>query len=109
MPKRDTHLWAERFDGPVEGLFELQDEITNWIAKALNVELAVAEAARPVEHPDAFDCILRGRAIAARSRSPAALEEAIGWYERALACDPASSEAQACLAGALANRVQNFV
>ena len=69
----------------------------------------MAEAARPVEHLDALDCILRGRATAARSRSPAALDEAIGWYERALAFDPASSEAQAHLAGALASRVQDFV
>ena len=105
----DTHLWAERFDSSVEDLFALQDEITNWIAKALNVELAVAEAARPVEHLDALDCILRGRAVAAKSRSPAALDEAIGWYERALAFDPASPEAQARLAGALAARVQDFV
>ena len=105
----DTHLWAERFDSSVEDLFALQDEITNWIAKALNVELAVAEAARPVEHLDALDCILRGRAVAAKSRSPAALDEAIGWYERALAFDPASAEAQAHLADALASRVQDFV
>ena len=105
----DTHPWAERFDRSVEDLFELQDEVTNLIARALNVELAVAEAARPVEHLGALDCILRGRAIAARSRSPAALDEVIGWYERALACDPASPEAQAHLAGALAGRVQDFV
>jgi TolB-like protein/Tfp pilus assembly protein PilF len=105
----DLHLWAEHFDGPVEDLFELQDEITNWIAKALNVQLAVAEAARPVEHPDALDCILRGRAVAAKSRSPATQDEAIGWYERALALDPASSEAQAHLAVALTARVQDFV
>jgi adenylate cyclase len=31
----DTHLWAERFDSFVEDLFVLQDEITNWIARAL--------------------------------------------------------------------------
>src|SRR5690242_9245247 len=105
----DAHLWAERFDEAIDDLFALQDEITNKIAKALNIELVVAEAARPIEKPDALDCILRGRAVAARSRSPAALEQAIGWYERALAYDPSSSEAQACLAGALANRIQNFV
>ena len=105
----DAHLWAERFDSSVADVFALQDDITNWIAKALNVELAVAEAARPIEHFDALDCILRGRAIAARSRSPAALDEAIEWYERGLASDPDSSEAQAHLAGALASRVQDFV
>jgi citrate lyase gamma subunit len=71
------HLWAERFDCPVDDLFALQDEVTNWIAEALNVELAVAEAARSVEHLDALDCILRGRAVSARSRSPAALDVSV--------------------------------
>jgi tetratricopeptide (TPR) repeat protein len=37
------------------------------------------------------------------------MDEAIGWYERALACDPASSEARTHLAAALAYRVQDFV
>ena len=105
----DSHLWAERFDRSAEDLFALQDEITNWIAKALNVELPAAEAARPVEHLDALDCILRGRAAANKSRSLAALDEAIRWYERALVFDPASTEAQTHLAAALAYRIQDFV
>src|SRR5262249_48605699 len=105
----DTHLWAERFDHAVDDLFALQDEITNWIARALNIELALAEAARPVEHLDALDCILRGRAAAAKPRSLDTLNEVIGWFERALAFDPASSEGLARLALALCRRVQDFV
>jgi TolB-like protein/class 3 adenylate cyclase/cytochrome c-type biogenesis protein CcmH/NrfG len=105
----DTHLWAERFDGAVEDLFALQDEVTRRIARALNVELAAAEAARPIEHLDALDCILRGRAIMAKPLSAAGVDEAIGWYERALTIDPASSEAQAHLASTLAGRVTDFV
>ena len=105
----DTHLWAERFDSSVEDLFALQDEVTSRIANALNVELAVAEAGRPVENLDALDCILRGRAAIAKPRSLATQNEAIGWYERALAFDPASPAAQADLAAALASRVQDFV
>jgi TolB-like protein/class 3 adenylate cyclase len=105
----DSHLWAERFDKSAEDLFSLQDEITNLIAKALNVELAAAEAARPVEHLDALDCILRGRAASNKSRSLAALDETIGWYERALAFDPCSTEAQTHLAAALVYRIQDFV
>jgi hypothetical protein len=42
----DTHLWAERFDGDAGDLFDLQDEITNRIAVALNLELVDAAAAR---------------------------------------------------------------
>jgi hypothetical protein len=40
----------------------VQDEITSRIAVALDLELVGAEAARPTEHPDALDYILRGRA-----------------------------------------------
>ena len=66
----DAHLWAERFDRDTGDLFALQDEITSRIAVALNLELVGAEAARPTEHPDALDYILRGRA--ARSKPPIA-------------------------------------
>ena len=57
----DTHLWAERFDREINDLFELQSEIAGRIAVTLNLELVVAEANRPVEHPDALDYIFRGR------------------------------------------------
>jgi len=56
----DAHLWAERFDGETADLFALQNEITSRIANALGIELIAAEAARPAEHPDALDHLLRG-------------------------------------------------
>ena len=64
----DAHLWAERFDRDIGDLFALQNEITGRIAIALNLELIAAEAARPTEHPDALDYILRGRAAVFGSR-----------------------------------------
>ena len=65
----DTHLWAERFDSDTVDLFALQNEITTWLANALGIELFAAEAARPTEHPDALDFILRGRAALSRPAS----------------------------------------
>ena len=62
----DAHLWAERFDRDTGDLFALQNEITSRIAVALNLELVAAEAARPTEHPDALDYILRGRAACSK-------------------------------------------
>ena len=56
----DAHLWTERFDRDTSDLFALQNEITSQLANALGVELIAAEAARPTEHPDALDYILRG-------------------------------------------------
>jgi TolB-like protein/class 3 adenylate cyclase len=101
----DAHLWAERFDHDTADLFALQDEITSRVAAALNVELIIAEAARPTMRPDALDYILRGRAARFKPHSPGVYLEAIGLFEQALALDPRSVEAQSWLAIALASRV----
>jgi TolB-like protein/class 3 adenylate cyclase len=105
----DAHLWAERFDRNTGDLFALQNEITSRIAVALNLELVAAEAARPTEHPDALDYILRGRAASNKSASRDKYAEAISHYERALALDPGSVEAQSWLASALLGRVHDSI
>jgi adenylate cyclase len=95
--------------GPIDGdtgnLFAVQDEITSRIAVTLDLELVGAEAARATEHPDALDYILRGRAARLKPPSRENRAEAIGWFERALALDPQSVEAQSRLATSLAARV----
>src|SRR4029077_13818974 len=101
----DAHLWAERVDGDPGSLFALQDEITSRIAVALNLELVGAEAARPTEHPDALDYILRGRAATLKPTTRETRVDAIGMFERALALDPHSAVAQSYLATALTARV----
>jgi adenylate cyclase len=101
----DAHLWAERFDYTASDLFTLQDEVTNRIAITLNLELIGAEAARPTEHPEALDYILRGRAMQFRPNSRELCAEAISLYERALTLDPESVEAQTQLANMLVGRV----
>jgi adenylate cyclase len=99
----DAHLWAERFDLDTADLFALQDEITSRIAIALNLELISAEAARPTVHLDALDYILRGRAAWAKLPTRDNCAEAIDLFERALALDPQSVEAQSQLAWVLVN------
>jgi TolB-like protein/Tfp pilus assembly protein PilF len=101
----DAHLWAERLDRNIGDLFALQDEITSRIANALDIELIAAEAARPSEHLDALDYILRGRAAYAKPPKRDGYAEAISLFERALALDPHSFEAQSFLASVLAARV----
>jgi TolB-like protein/class 3 adenylate cyclase len=101
----DVHLWAQRFDRDMGDLFALQNEITREIATALSSELIIAEAARPNEHPDALDYILRGRAVSRRGITPDNSTQAVALYERALALDPNSVEAKTVLAAALAGRV----
>jgi TolB-like protein/class 3 adenylate cyclase/tetratricopeptide (TPR) repeat protein len=101
----DAHLWAERFDGDTEDLFVLKDEVTRRIAFALDVQLINAEATRKIDDPDALDCILRGRAAEAKPPTRDTYAEAIGWFERALALDPGSAQAQSLLADVLVGRV----
>jgi adenylate cyclase len=101
----DVHLWAERFDGDAGDLFALQDEITNRIAVALDLELVGAEATRPIENRDAQDYILRGRAVRLKPPSRENRTEAVLLFERALALDQESAAAQSWLAIALTARV----
>jgi class 3 adenylate cyclase/TolB-like protein len=101
----DAHLWAGRFNGDTSDLFTLQDEITRRIASALEAELIAVEARRQIEQPDALDYILRGRAIALKPPTRERTAEAIAMYERALAVEPSSAEAQTLLALALFRRV----
>jgi len=103
--ENDTHLWAERFNGDTSDLFALQDEITTRIAVALNLQLVGAEAARATEHPDALDYILQARAALLKPPTREICSEQISFYERALALDPDSVEAQSGMASALASRV----
>jgi tetratricopeptide (TPR) repeat protein len=67
--------------------------------------LIAVEARRSIEQPDALDYILRGRAIALKPPNRERTNEAIAMYERALAVEPASAEAQTQLALALLRRV----
>jgi hypothetical protein len=77
----DARLWAERFNGDAGDLFDLQDEITNRIAVALNLELVDAAAARAIERPDTRDYILRGRAARLKPPSRENRAEAITLFE----------------------------
>jgi adenylate cyclase len=103
----DAHLWAERFDGDIGDLFALQNEVTSRIAVALNFQLVDAEATRPTGDPGALDYILRGRAAHYKPTSRETRAEAIGLFERALAIDPRSVEAQSWLAITLSANVMD--
>ncbi len=101
----DRQLWAERFDRDLGDLFALQNEITERIARALQSQLAIAEAGRPIAHPDALDYILRGRAQLTKPISRENYDEAVRDFETAHALDPHAADAQAWLAVVLAVRV----
>ncbi len=99
-------LWAERFDGDVARLEALQNEITGRLARSLDLELTNIESERgqrerPTD-PDAVDLTFRGWAALNTPETRESLEEAIRFFERALAIDPGHVDALVGLGNALA-------
>src|ERR1700730_1976636 len=61
-----AHLWADRFDGGLEDIFDLQDQVTASVVSAIAPKLEQAEIERakrkPTESLDSYDYYLRGMA-----------------------------------------------
>lgn len=96
-----AHLWAERFEGTLDDIFELQDRIATSVAGAIapQVELAEIERAKrkPTASLNAYDCYLRGLAHLHRG-SREAVAEALPLFHRAIELDPEFASAQAMAA-----------
>jgi TolB-like protein/DNA-binding SARP family transcriptional activator/Tfp pilus assembly protein PilF len=86
-----THLWADRLEGGVENIFELQDQITERVVGAIASQLEQAEIERAGRKPtasiDAYDCYLRGLAGIYRFTREDNLE-ALSHLRRAIELDP---------------------
>jgi TolB-like protein len=95
-----NHLWAERFDKPVADLFDMQDEIVSRLAIALNAQLIEAEARRAERslHPNSMDPYFQGRAWFNKGPTPEHMNQARGFFARALALDPENIEAMVGMA-----------
>src|SRR5262249_47869019 len=95
-----AHLWAGRFDGRLEDIFDLQDQVTASVVGAIAPKLEQAEIERvrrkPTESLDAYDYYLRGLA-ALGQWTKAGISEALSLFNRAVELDPqfASSYAMA--------------
>ena len=87
-----AHLWADRFEGGLEDVFDLQDKITTSVVGAVapKVELAEIERAqrKPTENLNAYDHYLRGMASFYQGTREA-VSLALGQFYRAIELDPA--------------------
>jgi TolB-like protein len=85
------HLWAERYEGALDDVFELQDRITQSVVGAIAQELERAEIARakrkPTESYDAYDYFLRGMA-GFHAGGPENTEQALSCFRNAIKLDP---------------------
>jgi adenylate cyclase len=85
-----AHLWADRFDGSLEDVFELQDQVTTSVVGAIAPKITQAEMERarrkPAGNLDAYDCFLRGFAQAS-IMTREAQDNALELYRRAIELD----------------------
>jgi len=85
-----THLWADHFDGSLDDVFELQDEVASNVAGVIEPSLQAAETARSANRPTtdltAYDLYLRAYAMVLSSA--ALVPEALGLLEQAIMRDP---------------------
>jgi TolB-like protein/class 3 adenylate cyclase len=91
-----AHLWAERFDGGLEDIFDLQDQVTASVVGAIAPRLEQAEIERaerkPTESLDAYDYFLRGMA-ATHQWTKEASGEALSLFYKAIELDPGFASA----------------
>ena len=94
-------VWAEKFDGADNEIFDFQDRIAASIVGTIEPRLYQIEAARAMEKPteslDAYECVLRGRSHL-YTLNERDFAEAGKYLQRAVVLDPAYAQAHAYLA-----------
>jgi tetratricopeptide (TPR) repeat protein len=106
-----AHLWADRFDGGLGDIFDLQDQVTESVVGAIApaVEKAEIERAKrkPTESLDAYTLYLRGLAGFYQFANRQAIDEALRLFNSAIELDPdfasAYGRAASCYAVAKIN------
>ena len=100
------HLWADRFEGNLEDIFALQDQITSRVIGGIAPSLHTAEierVSRKIGDLQAYDCYLRCLAATYRF-SPEANEEALAYGRQAVLLDDEFSLAYMAIGYALLQR-----
>lgn len=96
-----AHLWAERFEGTLDHIFELQDQIAASVVGAIAPQMELAEIERAKRKPtaslNAYDCYLRGLAHLHRGDREA-IDAALPLFHRGIDLDPGYASAYAMAA-----------
>ena len=107
-----AHIWADRFDGALDDIFELQDQVASNVAGAIEPKLRQSEIERasrkPTANLTAYDLYLRALAQSYRFAEEG-LAEAVVLARQALAIDPSYAPAAALVGWCrMVQRVQGW-
>src|SRR5438093_9135937 len=93
--RADSHLWAKTYDRDIKDVFAVESEVAQEIADSLQAKLSPADAstvaAAPTNDTAAYDLFLKGESqlrAANASLRPESFDQAIAWYQQAIARDP---------------------
>lgn len=104
---RGINLWAEQYNRPITGLFDIQDEVRTKIVNALSIKFTEAERNREqkryTNNFDAYDAFLLGQTSLIKRVSTEDNQQARKQFEKAIAIDPGFARAYAALAMANAD------
>jgi adenylate cyclase len=99
-----AHVWADKFDGGLEDVFELQDKVTDAVVGVVEPSIQRAEIERArrkrPENLGAYDLYLRALPYF-RSIMPADANIGVSLLEQALKLDPSYAPAHAYMAWAM--------
>ena len=104
-----THVWADRYDGALDNIFDLQDRIAASVVGAIEPQLHRAEIER-IRHKrpesfDAYDLTLAGLAYMNRLNQNDT-DKALALFRRAIEADPTYARAYACASWCYRRQVQ---
>src|SRR5215470_2548432 len=93
-----AHIWADRFDGALDDIFELQDQVASSVVGAIEPKLRLSEIERasrkPIANLTAYDLYLRALAQSYRFTEEG-FAEAVALARQALSIDPSNAPAAA--------------
>lgn len=95
-------LWSDTFDYELQNIFALQEQIAKSIVRELELEFSASatDLVQPgTDNVEAYDAYLQGRHLLQR-QTLAAIDQAIGHFNEAIALDPDYAQAYAGLADA---------
>ena len=86
-----TNIWAHGYDAAIAGVFQMQSDIAEQVAGALDVALGASDRSRienrPTQSTEAYDYYLRGLDYLQRELSETSVRAAEDLFQRAIALD----------------------